>query len=334
MVGTARLLEVRGLAKHFHLARRHGLFSRRVMLKAVDGVSLSLGRREVVGLVGESGCGKTTTGKMIAGLLTPTKGEIFFKGENTADFAPRQKRMFRLQIQMVFQDAMSSLNPRMKIGAILQEPLIINRIGDTRERRERLAEILSEIGLPPDSAGRYPHEFSGGQRQRIGIGRALMLRPDLVVADEPVSALDVSIQAQIINLLLRLRDSYKLAMLLIAHDLSVVRAVCDRVAIMYLGRIVETGNTESVFARPLHPYTQALLSAVPVPDPAIKLSAPPIDEEVAWSTSPTDGCRFADRCPEAVAICHKAEPKLISDSSDPAHAVACFLCNNKSDAYE
>lgn len=331
---ASKLLEVRDLAKHFSLSRRRGLFTGKALLKAVDGVSLSFARKEVVGLVGESGCGKTTAGKMIAGLMRPTRGDIYYRGENTADFSSKKRRTLRRRIQMVFQDTMSSLNPRMKIGAVLQEPLVVNHIGDTAERRRRLAEILDEVGLPPDSAGRYPHEFSGGQRQRIGIGRALMLHPDLVVADEPVSALDVSIQAQIINLLLKLRDAYELSMLLIAHDLSVVRAVCERVAIMYLGRIVETGPTEVVFARSLHPYTRALLSAVPVPDPTVKLSVPPIRDEISLSSGSLAGCRFAGRCSEAMPVCFQAEPELISDRSDPAHAAACFLCDNSRDAHE
>ena len=286
MAGVTQLLVVRDLVKHFPFVQRRGLFTRQVPLKAVDGVSFSLARKEVMGLVGESGCGKTTTGKMIAGLMVPTSGEILFEGNSVEGLSSQARRLLRRQIQMVFQDTVSSLNPRMKVGAILQEPLFVNRVGTKKERRERVAETLAEVGLPFDASNRYPHEFSGGQKQRIGIGRALMLRPNLIIADEPVSALDVSIQAQIINLLLELRDAHELSMLIIAHDLSVVRAACKRVAIMYMGRIVEMGCTESVFACPLHPYTQALLAAVPVPDPAVKLSAPSIAEEAAAYLTP------------------------------------------------
>ncbi len=328
------MLDVRGLVKHFPFVQRRGFFPKQVALRAVDDVSFSLARKEVMGLVGESGCGKTTTGKMIAGLLSPTAGEIFFEGENLAGLSTDKKRIVRRRIQMVFQDTVSSLNPRMKVGAILQEPLLVNHIGAAKERRERVAEILDEVGLPPDSSGRYPHEFSGGQRQRIGIGRALILRPDLIIADEPVSALDVSIQAQIINLLLELRDTYQISMLFIAHDLSVVRAACERVAIMYLGRIVEMGDTESIFAHPLHPYTRALLSAVPVPDPAVKLSVPPITDEASSPVNLPLGCRFAARCPLVMPLCRHAEPELVSERSEPSHSVACFLYDKVEMAYE
>ena len=331
MARVTQLLDVRDLVKHFPFVQQRGFFPKQAMLKAVDGVSFSLARREVMGLVGESGCGKTTTGKMIAGLLSPTSGEIQFEGNNVGSLSSHARRLLHRRIQMVFQDTASSLNPRMKIGAILQEPLLINRIGTTKDKCERVVEMLAEVGLPTDSGSRYPHEFSGGQRQRIGIGRALMLRPDLIVADEPVSALDVSIQAQIINLLLELRDTYELSMLFIAHDLSVVRAACERVAIMYLGRIVEMGNTESVFTSPLHPYTRALLSAVPVPDPAVKLSAPPIEDEASSPVNLPLGCRFAARCPRTMPLCHREEPELISDSAEPSHSVACFLYDSSGD---
>lgn len=331
MAMASQLLDVRDLVKHFPFVERRGYFPRQVALKAVDGVSFSLARKETMGLVGESGCGKTTTGKMIAGLLSPTAGKIIFEGKNLAGLSSDDKRLIRRRIQMVFQDTVSSLNPRMKVGAILQEPLLVNRIGTVKERRERVAKILDEVGLPPDTSGRYPHEFSGGQKQRIGIGRALMLRPNLIIADEPVSALDVSIQAQIINLLLVLRDTYELSMLFIAHDLSVVRAACERVAIMYLGRIVEMGNAESVFIHPLHPYTQALLSAVPVPDPAVKLSVPPITDEASSPVNLPPGCRFAARCPRAMLLCHQEEPELVSERSEPSHSVACFLYDNRGD---
>jgi len=331
MAIETQLLDVRDLVKHFPFVQRRGFFPQQAVLKAVDGVSFSLARKEVLGLVGESGCGKTTTGKMIAGLLEPTSGEMRFERYNLRDTPPKVRRLLRRRIQMVFQDTASSLNPRMKVGDILQEPLFVNHTATAKERRELVAETLAEVGLPSDSASRYPHEFSGGQKQRIGIGRALMLRPELIVADEPVSALDVSIQAQIINLLLELRDTHELSMLFIAHDLSVVRAACERVAIMYLGRIVEMGNTESVFEHPLHPYTRALLAAVPVPDPATKLSVPPVADEVASPVNLPQGCRFAARCPRTMPSCHQEEPELIPDNAESSRSVACFLYDNSGD---
>ncbi|OGK10595.1 MAG: peptide ABC transporter ATP-binding protein, partial [Candidatus Riflebacteria bacterium RBG_13_59_9] len=270
------LLEVRNLVKHFPFISRRAGLPQRLKLKAVDGVSFVLQRREVLGLVGESGCGKTTTGRLVAGLLRPDSGDILYKGKSLVGRSSVKLPRLRRRIQMIFQDPVSSLDPRMKVGAILEEPLVVNKIGTVAERRQRVAEILTEVGLHSDAIGRYPHEFSGGQRQRIGIGRALALKPELVVADEPVSALDVSIQAQIINLLLELRENYALSLIFIAHDLSVVRAVCERVAIMYLGLIVETGTTESVFKDSHHPYTQALLSAAPVPDPTVRFAEPPL----------------------------------------------------------
>jgi oligopeptide/dipeptide ABC transporter ATP-binding protein len=319
------LLEVRGLVKHYPFIKRGAGFPRRLKLKAVDGVSFNIAKREVLALVGESGCGKTTTAKLIAGLEKPDAGDICFHGMNIAQASRRELRELRPKVQMVFQDPLSSLDPRMKIGAILEEPLVVNRIGTRAERMQKVSSILAEVGLPPDAAGRYAHEFSGGQRQRIGIGRALIMRPELIIADEPVSALDVSIQAQILNLLLELRDRYDLSILLIAHDLSVVRAVSERVAIMYLGRIAEIGSTDEVFSRPLHPYTQALLAAVPVPDPAVKFSPPALAGEVPSPVDLPPGCRFAARCPFAMQRCRIVEPGLAGSADQPEHEVACFL---------
>ena len=260
------MLEVRALVKEF--TRRQGLFRAPAVVRAVDGVTFSISEGETFGLVGESGSGKTTTGRCILRLIEPTSGEVRFKGEDVLAFSRPRMRQARREMQIVFQDPYSSLNPRMRVGAIVEEPLIIHRAGTRAARRERVAELFQLVGLDPSQLSRYPHQFSGGQRQRIGLARALALNPSLVIADEPVSALDVSVQAQVINLLMELQERLRLTYLFIAHDLRLVRHICTRVAVMYLGRIVETGPTEAIFAAPAHPYTRALLSAIPVPDPA------------------------------------------------------------------
>jgi ABC-type oligopeptide transport system ATPase subunit len=260
------LLEVRNLVKEF--SRKRGLFGGRSAVRAVDGVSFSVDEGETFGLVGESGSGKTTTGRCILRLIEPTAGEVRFKGEDVLAFTRARMRQARRDMQIVFQDPYSSLNPRMRVGAIVEEPLVIHRIGTRAERRARVADLFELVGLDPTQLARYPHQFSGGQRQRIGLARALALNPSLVIADEPVSALDVSVQAQVINLLMDLQQRLKLTYLFIAHDLRLVRHICGRVAVMYVGRIVEMGPTEALFAAPAHPYTRALLSAIPVPDPA------------------------------------------------------------------
>jgi oligopeptide transport system ATP-binding protein len=259
------LLEVGNLIKEF--SRRRGFLAPASLVRAVDGVSFSVEEGETFGLVGESGSGKTTTGRCILRLIEPTSGEVRFKGEDVLAFSPSRMRRARREMQIVFQDPYSSLNPRMRVGAIVEEPLIIHRIGSKPERRARVAELFDLVGLDPSQLTRYPHQFSGGQRQRIGLARALALNPSLIIADEPVSALDVSVQAQVINLLMDLQERLKLTYLFIAHDLRLVRHICSRVAVMYLGRIVEMGDTESLFADPAHPYTRALLSAIPIPDP-------------------------------------------------------------------
>jgi oligopeptide transport system ATP-binding protein len=259
------LLEVRNLVKHF--SGRHGLFSKPSIVPAVDNVSFTIEEGEMFGLVGESGSGKSTTGRCVLRLVEPTSGEVYFRGENVLGFSRERMRLARRDLQIIFQDPYSSLNPRMRVGDIVEEPLVIHQLGARAERRARVAELFALVGLEPDHLRRYPHEFSGGQRQRIGIARALALNPALVIADEAVSALDVSVQAQVVALLLDLQARLKLTYLFIAHDLRLVRHICSRVAVMYLGKIVEMGETASLFANPTHPYTRALLSAIPLLDP-------------------------------------------------------------------
>jgi peptide/nickel transport system ATP-binding protein len=276
------LVEVRDLVKEF--TRKRGLLAHTARLRAVDRVSFAIEAGETFGLVGESGSGKTTTGRCILRLIEPTSGEVRFNGEDVLAFPPSRLREARRQMQIVFQDPFSSLNPRMRVGAIVEEPLLIHRIGTKANRKARVAELFELVGLDPSQLTRYPHQFSGGQRQRIGLARALALNPSFIIADEPVSALDVSIQAQVVNLLMDLQERLKLTYLFIAHDLRLVRHICSRVAVMYLGRIVEMGDTESLFAAPAHPYTRALLSAIPIPDPAaprqrIMLDASTFDRE-------------------------------------------------------
>ncbi|HXG55725.1 MAG TPA: ATP-binding cassette domain-containing protein [Vicinamibacterales bacterium] len=261
------LLEVRHLTKEF--TRTKGIFGTATPVRAVDDVTFEIGEGETFGLVGESGSGKTTTGRCILRLIEPTSGEVRFRGEDVLAFSTSRLRQARREMQIVFQDPYSSLNPRMRVGTIVEEPLVIHRIGTKAERLARVSELFDLVGLDPSHLTRYPHQFSGGQRQRIGLARALALNPSLIIADEPVSALDVSVQAQVVNLLMDLQDRLKLTYLFIAHDLRLVRHICSRVAVMYLGRIVERGTAEALFAAPAHPYTQALLSAIPVPDPTV-----------------------------------------------------------------
>ncbi len=317
------LLEVRDLQMHFPILE--GIVGRRVgEVKAVDGVSFTVRRGEILGLVGESGCGKTTTGRCILRLEKPTGGEIRFDGVDLAGLSNRQLATLRQRIQVIFQDPYSSLNPRMKIGSIIAEPMKVHGIEpDAAKRQARVHELLSICGLNPGFADRYPHEMSGGQRQRVGIARALAMNPEFIVCDEPVSALDVSIQAQVVNLLEDLRERFGLTYLFIAHDLSVVRHLCQRVAVMYLGRIVEMADSDTLFEQPLHPYTQALLAAVPVPDPLVEQGRVfrPVKGEVPSSINPPSGCVFHPRCPMAVERCsrERPEPREIR----PGHVVAC-----------
>ena len=317
----APLLEVENLRKYFPI--RSGFLRRTTgNVQAVDGVSFTLAKGETLGVVGESGCGKTTVGRCLLRLIQPTGGRVTLHAGGRAwpllDLSPRELKRARPHLQMVFQDPQASLNPRMTVGDLIAEPLVINRVGTRRERQERAAELIEAVGLRPDALRRYPHAFSGGQRQRIGIARALALQPDLIVADEPVSALDVSVQAQVLNLLADLRARFGLSYLFIAHDLGVVEHISDRVAVMYLGRIVETGPTTALFARPRHPYTEALLSAVPVADPKAQRERQRIRlvGDVPSPAHPPSGCRFHPRCRYAQPICRQEDPPLIATSPD------------------
>ena len=323
--GETRLLEVRDLQKLFPIRRG---FLRRVVgqVRAVDGVSFHVERGETLALVGESGCGKTTTSRCVLRAVTPTAGQILFRTAegpvlDVATLARRQLRPLRRQMQMIFQDPFSSLNPRRTLLDIVAEPLVANRVGDRTERTERVAELLRLVGLRPEYMRRYPHAFSGGQRQRVGIARALALNPALVVADEPVSALDVSVQAQILNLMLDLQAQLGLTYLFVAHDLSVVKHVSDRVAVMYVGRIVEMAETEPLFGAPRHPYTEALLSAVPKPDPRQRAQRVLLEGDVADAANPPAGCAFHPRCAYAVERCRAERPVL--EAVEPGHFVAC-----------
>ncbi len=316
------LLEVRGLKKYFPI--RAGWFGGTPrMVRAVDGVSFQIAPGEVLGLVGESGCGKTTVGRTVLRLLAPTEGSIRFEGEEIAALPDRALRPLRRKMQMIFQDPYASLNPRMRIADIVGEPLRIHRLAARARVEERVVALLEQVGLGREDLARYPHEFSGGQRQRVGIARALAVSPLLLIADEPLSALDVSIQAQVLNLLQDLRERHRLAFLFISHDLHLVRYFSDRVAVMYLGEIVEEAPVEALFTAPRHPYTEALLSAVPIPDPTRKRQRILLPGDVPNPADPPPGCRFHTRCPKVFDRCRVEAPRLTEPA--PGHRAACHL---------
>ncbi|MEI2689992.1 MAG: dipeptide ABC transporter ATP-binding protein [Anaerolineae bacterium] len=318
------LVQVDGLKMWFPITS--GIFQRTVgHIKAVDGLDFHVFRGETLGLVGESGCGKSTTGRAILQLYRPTAGHVHFGDMDLTTVKGHTLRLQRRRMQMIFQDPYASLNPRMTVGAIVSEPLEVHGIGNKKENRERVQELLRIVGLNPYFVNRYPHEFSGGQRQRIGIARALAVNPDFIVLDEPISALDVSIQAQIINLLEDLQNQFGLTYLFIAHDLSVVRHISDRIAVMYLGKIVELTGRNELYANPLHPYTQALLSAVPIPDPVIEEKRQRIilEGDVPSPANPPKGCNFSTRCPQVMDICREQEPAFRAVGA--GHFVACWL---------
>ena len=322
MQGTNILLQVNRLTKHFPI--HSGIFSRvSGHVHAVNDISFNLQKGKNLGLVGESGCGKTTTGRLVLGLQKPTSGEVFFNGENIFAFKKARRRAERRNMQIIFQDPYASLNPSMSVGEIVGEPMQFHGIARGKEKRQRVSRLLETVGLSPRHMNRYPHEFSGGQRQRIGIARALSLDPQMIVCDEPVSALDVSIQAQVINLLEDLQARFGFSYLFISHDLSVIKHISNRVAVMYLGKIVEMAETDELFGRPQHPYTEALMSAVPVADPTLERNQILLKGDVPSPIDPPSGCFFRTRCRYAQSICSQQEP-VLRDPGD-AHYVACHF---------
>jgi len=314
------LLNVTDLKVHFPVGKT--MFKPGVTVKAVDGVSFEVGRGEVLGLVGESGSGKTTLGRSVLRLIEPTHGSVQFDGVEVVGMAGAELKALRSQMQIIFQDPYASLNPRMSVGQIVGEALLLHKIGTRKDRAQRVGDLLEKVGLPRNAAARFPHEFSGGQRQRIGIARALAVNPQFIVADEPVSALDVSIQAQIINLLQDLRQDLGLSILFIGHDLSVIEFLCDRVIVMYLGKIMETATAADLYARPRHPYTRALLDAAPVPDPRARRERITLKGDLPSPINPPSGCVFRTRCPFAIEPCAEVVPPL--ETVGNRHAVACI----------
>ena len=324
MTQNGVIVQVRDLKMHFPITQGIVIQRKVGAIKAVDGITFDIIRGETLGLVGESGCGKSTTGRAILQLYRPTAGEVFFEGQSLTTIKGEQLRRMRRRMQMIFQDPYASLNPRMTVGDIIGEPLLVHGLAKSRERRDRVQELLRVVGLNPYFVNRYPHEFSGGQRQRIGVARALAVNPDFIICDEPISALDVSIQAQIINLLEDLQAEFNLTYLFIAHDLSVVRHISDRIAVMYLGKIVELTGRRELYENPLHPDTQALLSAVPIPDPVVEEQRQRVilEGDVPSPANPPVGCNFNTRCPVVMDVCREQEPEF-KDVGD-GHWVACF----------
>ena len=316
------LLEVKNLVKHF--PQKAGFLSRRSgIVRAVDGVSFSLDAGETLGLVGESGCGKTTTGRLILSLLRPTSGEVVFQDRNVHSLGQEELRRLRKEMQIIFQDPYGSLNPRMTVGRILAEALAIHQHLRGNAARERMKELLEAVGMSGEHIPRFPHEFSGGQRQRIGVARALAVQPKLIICDEPVSALDVSVQAQVLNLLQDLKRQFQLTYLFIAHDLAVVRHISDRIAVMYVGKIVEMADRDTIYENPLHPYTRALLQAIPIPDPHLRREYKELEGELPSPLNLPPGCRFHTRCDQAMDICRIKEPAFVE--AGKGHQVACHL---------
>lgn len=319
---TEVLLEVKGLKKYFPITG--GLFGKKTgEVKAVDDISFFVKKGETLGIVGESGCGKSTTGRMLMRLIEPSDGNIVFQGKELTTLSNTEMRKMRKDMQMVFQDPFASLNPRHTVEKILEEPLIVHGVSDKGERKRKVREMLEVVGLSSYHAKRYPHQFSGGQRQRIGIARALMTKPKLIIADEPVSALDVSIQSQVLNLLEDLQNEFQLTYIFIAHDLGVVKHISDRVGVMYLGRLVEITTAKQLYDKPLHPYTKALLNAVPVPDPDLKKTRELLTGDIPSPANPPEGCAFHTRCKECMEICKTARPLL--KEIEPGHFAACHL---------
>ena len=323
-VQTDTLVSVRDLVKHFPVEGSDDV------VRAVDGVTFQIFAGETLGLVGESGCGKSTVGRCLLRLIEPTSGHVNFQGRDILALGKKELRQMRREMQIIFQDPYASLNPRMKVGDIVGEPLVIHNEGSKNDRRDRVAQLLRRVGLDPDYMNRYAHEFSGGQRQRIGVARTLALNPKLIVADEPVSALDVSVQAQVVNLLQELQQEFRLTYLFISHGLAVVEHISTRVAVMYLGRIVEIAPAAELYAQPLHPYTQALLSAIPIPDPRQKRNRIILQGDVPTPINPPSGCRFRTRCPIAIEECAHIDPELREVS--PGHSVACIRVPGWSEA--
>lgn len=319
---TEPLLQVSDLKKYFPI--RGGVLGKKVGdVKAVDGLSFFVNKGETLGIVGESGCGKSTTGRLILRLLEPTEGKVLFNNQDVTTLSNSDMRKLRRDMQIIFQDPYASLNPRHTVEKILEEPLIVHGIGDKQERKRRVIEMLEVVGLSSYHAKRYPHQFSGGQRQRIGIAKALMTNPSLIIADEPVSALDVSIQSQVLNLMEDLQKEYGLTYIFIAHDLGVVRHISDRVGVMYLGRLIELTESEKLYEKPLHPYTRALLDAVPIPDPDYKKETTGISGEIPSPSNPPTGCAFHTRCSECMEICKTTRPEF--KEVEDGHFVACHL---------